>query len=91
MFQRFEQERCEIPQGDYIEIRYEDLDQNPIEQLRRIYNSLGLPEFDQAEIRFKDYLQSQNSFEKNTYQLNDETKSLVRKHWGFAFDHWGYE
>ena len=91
MFERFEHERSAIPEGDYVELRYEDLDKNPIEQLRHVYQSLALPGFDQAEPRFRDYLDSQESFEKNTYEVNDETKSLVRQQWGFAFDQWGYE
>lgn len=91
MFERFEQERRAIPEGDFVELRYEDLDENPIEELRRIYKTLALPGIDQAEPRFRDYLDSQESFERNAYEVSDETRSLVRQHWGFAFERWGYE
>jgi hypothetical protein len=91
MFDRFEEERSAIPKGNFVELRYEDLDKNPIEQLENIYKTLNINDFTNAKSHFTKYLDSQSSFEKNAYELSEDTRALVRQHWGFAFDHWGYE
>jgi len=91
MFARFEAERALIPPGDFVELRYEDLDRQPIAELGRIYAALGLGGFAEAEGRFRGYLETQAGFERNAYEMSDATRALVREHWGFAFERWGYE
>ncbi|MDZ7627929.1 MAG: sulfotransferase [Parvularculaceae bacterium] len=65
---------------DYIELKYEDLDQDGIRSLDRIYSSLGLPGFDAARGRFENYLSSVRKFEKNRfdYSLDDARKVEAR-------------
>ena len=38
-----------IPAGNLVEVRYEDLDKEPLAQLRKIYETLSLPGFAEAE------------------------------------------
>jgi hypothetical protein len=88
---RFLMDRALIPPGHLVEVRYEDLEERPLGQMRRVYESLGLPGFAQAEPAFRAYLASVAGYEKNVYQMDDGVIAKVNEHWGFAFDEWGYE
>ena len=45
MYDRFFAERPLIPAGRYHEIAFEDLERDPVGQLREIYAKLDLPDF----------------------------------------------
>ena len=60
----FEQQKLLGPDR-LIDIRYEVLDQAPIEQMRRIYDTLDLGEWEDFEPRLRRDLDSQRSYTKN--------------------------
>ena len=85
------QQRSLIPADDLVEIRFEDLDQRPMEQLEGIYRQLQLGDFETVRPAMQAYLDSLGVFEKNQFQFSDEVIEAVNEHWGFAFDAFGYE
>jgi len=80
-----------IPRGNLVEVRFEELETDPVGQLEKIYDGLGLPGFAEAEPAFRAYIDSIEGYEKNTLPAEDEIIEKVNRHWGFAFDAWGYE
>ena len=81
-----------IPPGNYVEVRYEDLSQTPLDELRRVYETLGLPGFDEAEPAFGAYLDSIAGYQKNVYkEIDDSIVQRVNDSWQFALDALGYE
>ena len=91
LMRKFLEERSLIPPANLIEVRYEDLEADPIGQLRRVYEGLRLTGFAAAEPAFRAYLDSVRGFEKNPYRVDDAVIEKVNRHWQFAFDAWGYE
>jgi hypothetical protein len=91
LLQRFLVDRALIPPGHLVEVRYEDLEEQPLEQMRRVYESLGLPGFTRAEPAIRAYLASVAGYKKNVYQMDHGVIAKVNEHWGFAFDEWGYD
>ena len=89
--QKFLAEKALIPVGNLAELRFEDLEEDPLAQLRRVYEELSLPGYAEAEPAFRAYLASTTSYQKNRFELTDEIISKVNRHWQFAFDEWGYE
>lgn len=83
-------DREQIPAGQLIEIRYEDLDARPLEVLPRLYASLGLPDFEVVRPRIEGYLEGLGRFEKNRFDYPDEVVESVNEHWGFALEAFGY-
>ena len=83
-------DRSAIPPGRLVEVRFEDLETEPLEQLRRVYEELSLPGFAQAEDRFRSHIASVADYRKNTYTLDEHAIAAVNRHWGFAFEQWGY-
>ena len=79
-----------IPQGNLVEIRYEDLDDNTLAVVERIYEELGLPGFESARDAFEKYILSQEDYEKNVYTLTPETAAQISRRWRFAIERLGY-
>ena len=90
LMQSFLEDRALIPAENLVEVRFEDLEVAPLDQLRRVYEGLGLPGFAEAEPAFRAYLTSIAGYQKNRYELTDEVIAKVNRHWKFAFDEWGY-
>lgn len=86
----FEQ-RSLIPPGNLCEVAYVDLDRDPLNELRRIYESLALPDFKHVEPALGVYLQSIAGYAKNRFpELSAETRRAIATRWGRCFDEWGY-
>jgi hypothetical protein len=91
MMRRFLDEKRLIPQGNLVELRFEEFEAQPLDGLRQVYDGLRLPGFDAAEDRFRDHLASLAGYRKNRYDLSDDVIRKVEEHWGFAIDRWGYK
>jgi hypothetical protein len=90
LMQKFLEDRALIPEGNLVEIKFENLEVEPIAQLKEIYQALNLPDFAEAKPAVYDYLDSIEGYQKNRYDLNDEIIAKVNSHWGFAIEAWGY-
>ena len=91
MMRRAIEESKALPKDQLIEMRYEDLEARPMEELERMYTQLGIPRFAEAAPVFQEYLDSVKSYEKNSYKISDEDNRLVYEHWSEFIDRWGYE
>ena len=91
LMRKFLADKDRIPPQNLVEVRFEDLEKSPLDQLRRIYKSLDLPGFAEAEPAFNNYLASTNGYEKNHYQMSNDAIQKVNQYWRFALDEWGYE
>ena len=91
LMKRYLADRHLIPAGNLVEVRFEDMERAPLEELRRIYGELGLPGFAVAEPAFRAYLRAVSGYRKNTYRLDPAAIAAVNRRWGFALERWGYE
>jgi hypothetical protein len=90
LMQKFLATKALIPAGNLVEVRFEDLEMAPLDQLRNVYEGLGLSGFSEAESAVRAYVGSIAGYEKNEYQVTDDIIEKVNRHWQFAFDAWGY-
>jgi len=91
LMRRFLADRVLIPPEHLVELRYENLEEQPLDQMRRVYDRLGLPCLAQAEPGFRSYLDSVAGYKKSEYEVDGGGGAKVNEHWGFAFDEWGYQ
>jgi len=91
LMQKFLADKAVIPAGNLVEVKYEDLEKAPLAQLRKVYETLSLPGFAEAEPAFRAYLDSIAGYQKNPQEIDDDVITKVNEHWQFAFDEWGYE
>ena len=88
---KYLRDRERIPPGHLAEVRYEDLECDPLGELARLYRELGLPDWSAAEPAVDAYLQTLSSYRKNDLPMNRADIDRVSERWGFAVDAWGYE
>ncbi len=61
----------------FVEIRYEDLEQNPISSLRALYQKMNLPFTESFENSLNKYITSTSGYKKNVFSLSDKEKKVI--------------
>lgn len=79
-----------IPDGRLAEVRYEDLERNPLGELERLYAALGLPGWEEAKPHVDAYLRTLSGYRKNDFRSDRTIIDRVNDHWRFAVDAWNY-
>jgi hypothetical protein len=91
MTQKYLKERQLIPNGNLIQVRYEDFITKPFQEIKKIYEMLQLKGFQDAEASFDSYIRTQWNMKKDQYAFDEESKKKIEKKWGFALKEFGYE
>ena len=90
MHQKFEDTRGLIPSSQLCTVRFEDLEADPIGQMRILYESLGLDGFDSVVPALQKYLAGVANYRKNSYPLAPETHAEITRRWGAFIAGYGY-
>jgi uncharacterized SAM-binding protein YcdF (DUF218 family) len=91
LYDAFFEERGLIPPGRYHEVAFEELERDPVGQMRLLYDRLGLGGFDRFLPRLEKYLSSIADYKKNVFKdLPADEKATVAHQWRRSFDEWGY-
>ena len=91
LYHRYQEDKHLIPEGNLIEIKFEDFEQNALEMTQRIYETLSLPGFEKARPAFETYINGKKGYKKNRYNYDPATVNIVEKNWDFALNEWGYK
>jgi hypothetical protein len=92
MYDAFFEDRLLIPTGNFYELAFEELEADPIGQMRKMFNALSLPDFATCEPALRKYVDSIATYKKNEHrQLSPELLQKVAKASQPCFDEWGYE
>lgn len=80
MTDRYLLEKHLIPEGQLAEIAYEDLIQNPLESMRKIYGTIQLDDFGHCENAIRTLVESQKSYVRLKHEIpEDEKKAVAQK------------
>ncbi len=90
LMRRYLETRDMIPAENLVELRYEDLEQRPLEELERIYATLRLPGWEAVRPCMAAYMAARRRYVKNIHTLSPGDIARVREQWQFAFEQWGY-
>jgi hypothetical protein len=91
MYEAYFAERSLIPPGRLVELRYEDLVQDPLDQLQRIYEQLDLPDFAVVRPAIERYIASLGEYRPNTYaEISPDLRATLAREWRRNFELWGY-
>jgi len=81
-----------IPEGNYIEVRFEEFEEDPILHLENLYKQLEIPDFQAARPKFEAYVNKMSGYRKNKYKaIEESTLNRILERWGFAMQLWNYE
>jgi omega-hydroxy-beta-dihydromenaquinone-9 sulfotransferase len=90
MMRRFLADRPLIPPGNFAEIQFSDLERDPIGEMHRLYDELGLPGFEAAEPALRRHIAGVTDYRKNGFRPAPEECARITERWSFAFDAFGY-
>ena len=88
---RYEEDKALIPEGNLVEVRFEDFETDPLGEVVHIYQALGLTLTPEAQTQMQQYLLTVKGYKKNTYRLDRRTRRELARRWGFMIRRWGYE
>ena len=89
--QHYLHDRALIPAGNLAEVRYEDLEQQPLVELERLYAELALTGWEEAQHPIRDYLHTLSGYQKNRLALAPAALDRITQEWQFALDIWSYQ
>jgi hypothetical protein len=91
MYDAYFDERSLIPAGQFHELSFEQLEQDPVGQIQSLYNALQLPDFKHVHSELESYVSSIADYRKNTFPvLPEELRQRIAKDWQRCFEDWGY-
>lgn len=80
-----------IPEGNLLEIRYEDFEQTPLRVIKNIYDTILKEDFSEVKNHYHAYFESINGYVKNTYEIEKATIDKIKKHITRFLTLYGYD
>lgn len=77
MLQRIQNDLAEIEQTRYAEVKYEELEIDPLKTIRRIYSHFKLELTSELEQKIQEFLLEEKNFQKNVHALSHEDKEII--------------
>jgi hypothetical protein len=91
MYDSYLDERSLIPEGRLHELSFADLEQDPVGEVRKIYEMLALPEFSAVEPEIQQYVANLAGYKKNRHtDLAPNLRRRIAHEWSRTFEEWGY-
>eukprot|EP00188_Purpureofilum_apyrenoidigerum_P003878 Plantae.Rhodophyta-Purpureofilum_apyrenoidigerum.ctg41843.p1 GENE.Plantae.Rhodophyta-Purpureofilum_apyrenoidigerum.ctg41843~~Plantae.Rhodophyta-Purpureofilum_apyrenoidigerum.ctg41843.p1 ORF type:complete len:206 (+),score=16.37 Plantae.Rhodophyta-Purpureofilum_apyrenoidigerum.ctg41843:2-619(+) len=80
-----------IPEGQLIEVPYQDLMEAPMESMRKIYSTLDLEDFTEIKDKMESYIEGQRSYKRLKHKLPENEEKTVSERFAPFIRHWGYD
>jgi hypothetical protein len=74
-----EKDRLILPAENYIEMKFEDLEADPVGEFRKIYSKFKMPFNDTLEQKILSFTGSLKNYRKNEFHLADIEKEMIHK------------
>jgi hypothetical protein len=71
-------ESRKLDDKQFSEVRFEDLEKDPMQELERIYSDLDLPLGNEFRANVMQFLKENSDYRKNTYELSEEEREIIR-------------
>lgn len=91
LMQRMRTDAAGLAEGHFVELRYEELDADPVGTVRRAYEGLGLKGFETSSDAFQAYLDGIRTYRKNDFAMPAEVIEKVNARWTDEIEGLGYQ
>ncbi len=91
LYDKYQSDKELIPEGNLIEVKFEDYEADPIGVTRKIYETLSLGGFEEALPEMERYVGGKRGHKKNKYDFAKETIETVEREWHRSLVDWGYK
>lgn len=90
LMDRVERDQQRLPENRFVDLRFEDLEAEPIREIKRIFEQLELGDTKAMEPSIRAYLDTIADFKKTTFMPCAEEMLLVRRRLAPFFERFGY-
>lgn len=91
MYDAFFEERKLIPDSQFHEVCFEELERDPVGQVKKIYAKLNFPGFETVQPSLQRYVDRIPTYRKNEYpELPSSLRREIAQAWQRSFEKWGY-
>ena len=90
MYAAFESDRELLSENQLVELKYEDLIQNPLDRMEGLYSQLQLGDFSLVKPALEKHLADVKNYRPNQYDLPEEQRRMIRERWADYIDRYGY-
>jgi omega-hydroxy-beta-dihydromenaquinone-9 sulfotransferase len=91
LYDAFFEQRALIPAAHFHEVCFEDLERDPVGEVRKLYEALGLPDFARVEPDLRRYTDSLTGYRKNVFpDLSPDLRRRLTTEWRRCFEEWSY-
>ncbi|MFR9650497.1 MAG: sulfotransferase [Rikenellaceae bacterium] len=91
MYDKYQREKGLIPEGNLIEVKFEDFEADAVGMTKKIYDELSLGDFERVRPAVESYVGVKRGHKKNRYDYAADVVETVNSRWGDALSDWGYE
>lgn len=92
MYDAYFEQRTLIPTNNFMEIKFEELEQDKIGQVEKIYQKLNIDGFSDLKPALTEYVASISDYKKNEHSvIDDSLRSKISTAWRQSFEEWDYE
>jgi hypothetical protein len=86
----FEEDRKLIDPSRLCDVRYEDLVRDPVGQMKRLYDHLGLGDFEPARSAIEEYAARTAGYRPSRYDLDHALREEITQRWSAHIQRYGY-
>jgi hypothetical protein len=90
LYKRLEEGKGLINPSRFHELRYEELVRDPIGEMRKLYDHLGLGGFDAVRPQLERYFADKADYKTNRYEQSPELHGRIEERWGDVIRRYGY-
>lgn len=92
VYDRYLKEVELIPNGNFVDVSFEDLEKSPVTSIEYIYNELNLSGFDKMKPNLEHYLTTIKNYKKNNHpKMDSNLENQIFNEWEKYFEIWGYD
>jgi omega-hydroxy-beta-dihydromenaquinone-9 sulfotransferase len=91
MYRGFEDQRQRLPADAIYDLRYEDLVADPVGEVAKVYERLGLGDYEPVREKIAAFVAAQKDYKTNIHRMDEPLKARVRREWAGYFERYGYE
>jgi hypothetical protein len=83
--------KSKLGNNEFAEVKYEDLEASPVEELKRIYSELNLEFSGEFESRIVQFMKEKKGYKKNVFNLSPGEKKIIYTRLSPWFQNYNYE
>jgi hypothetical protein len=91
MYRAFDRDRANLGDRQLVELKYEDLIRDPVGEVGRVYERLGLEGFESARPKLEEFAAKSKGYRTNRHEMPDELRRKIADRWRGYCERYGYD